>query len=323
MSRPTDTASIVSRARQGDLGALTVLGKRLLVGDGVNPAPVQGVEMLREASLRGHAEAAVMLSVCAAWGVGQSRDISGALDHLRHAAERGERSAQRQLQLLAREVSNDWARLRRIIDVTSWTASPAARQVVDRPRIIVIEGFASAEECDWLIERGQPALKRALVYREGATAREAESRTNSEASFTIFHADVVLNLLRDRMSAATGAASALFEVTKLLHYEPGQQFALHADFLQVSTPEMAQEVALRGQRAATLLVYLNEDFEGGETDFPRIGYRYKGRRGDALLFSNLDPAGEPDYDTVHAGLPPSSGEKWLLSQWIRTRPVVR
>jgi len=29
-------------------------------------------------------------------------------------------------------------------------------------------------------------------------------------------------------------------------------------------------------------------------------------------------------DTLHAGLPPLSGEKWLLSQWLRdrARPVV-
>jgi hypothetical protein len=39
------------------------------------------------------------------------------------------------------------------------------------------------------------------------------------------------------------------------------------------------------------------------------------------LFSNIDAAGAPDYDTVHAGLPPVCGEKWLFSQWIRTRAV--
>jgi hypothetical protein len=40
-----------------------------------------------------------------------------------------------------------------------------------------------------------------------------------------------------------------------------------------------------------------------------------------LLFDNIDPGGAPDHDTVHTGMPPTSGEKWVLSQWIRTRPV--
>ncbi|MBF8292745.1 MAG: hypothetical protein HW392_1572, partial [Steroidobacteraceae bacterium] len=48
---------------------------------------------------------------------------------------------------------------------------------------------------------------------------------------------------------------------------------------------------------------------------------HKGRRGDALVFANVDDSGAPDYQTVHAGLPPTSGVKWLLSQWVRDRTV--
>jgi hypothetical protein len=41
------------------------------------------------------------------------------------------------------------------------------------------------------------------------------------------------------------------------------------------------------------------------------------------LFNNVDADGAPDHDTVHAGTPPTSGEKWVLSQWVRTRPIGR
>jgi prolyl 4-hydroxylase len=68
-------------------------------------------------------------------------------------------------------------------------------------------------------------------------------------------------------------------------------------------------------------VYLNDDYEGGETEFPRIGLRFRGKRGDALMFDNVRPSGALDYDTLHAGLPPTRGEKWLFSQWVRSRPV--
>ena len=44
---------------------------------------------------------------------------------------------------------------------------------------------------------------------------------------------------------------------------------------------------------------------------------HRGGRGDALVFFNLDEAGQPDPRTLHAGLAPTRGEKWLLSQWIR------
>jgi prolyl 4-hydroxylase len=309
------------QARRGDSRALITLGKRLLVGEGAPLAPAEGVDLLRQADVRGDADAAALLAVCAAWGVGQSRDVNAALDCLERAAQRGGASAQRELQLLARDSGRDWSALRRRIDVASWTTAPALRVIFDRPRVIVIEQFATAPECEWLIQRGRPGLARAMVYRGASTPQTADTRTNTETSFTIFNADVMINLIRERMSSATRAATSFFEVTKLLHYEPGQQFALHGDFLQPNTPELVQEIQRRGQRAATFLTYLNDDFEGGETEFPRISYRFKGKRGDALLFSNTDRAGAPDYETVHAGLPPTSGEKWLLSQWIRSRPM--
>jgi hypothetical protein len=188
----------------------------------------------------------------------------------------------------------------------------------------VIDGFASSAECDWLIERGRHSLKRAMVYRKDAAGHGlVETRTNTEADFTVVNSDLVLSLVRDRMAAALGIATPFFEVTKLLHYEPGQHFALHADFIEPSTPALAREIEQHGQRVMTFLAYLNADYEGGETDFPRIGYRYKGGRGDALLFANVDASGAPDYNTVHAGLPPTSGVKWLLSQWVRGKQVVQ
>ena len=228
----------------------------------------------------------------------------------------------RELQLLARDASDDPASLRRKIDVGSLRSAPAARVVFEKPRIVVVEHFATVDECQWLIGRaGSGGLQRAKVYRSSSTAQVAETRTNREMSFTIFNADVVVSLIRDRIAAACGAAVTHFEIAKLLHYSPGEQFALHADFIEPKTPELARDLAARGQRAATFLIYLNDGYEGGATHFPRLDWQYRGARGDALLFSNVDAGGAPDYDTVHAGMPPTSGEKWVLSQWIRTRPV--
>ncbi|MEI9890695.1 MAG: hypothetical protein WDN45_08980 [Caulobacteraceae bacterium] len=53
-----------------------------------------------------------------------------------------------------------------------------------------------------------------------------------------------------------------------------------------------------GQRVATALVYLNDEaLEGGETDFPQLNLRHRGRKGDALVFFNVDASGRPDRRT--------------------------
>jgi hypothetical protein len=305
-----------------DVANLTTLGKRLLVGEGVPVSMDKALATLRDAVARGGGEAAALLSVCAAWGVGQPRNVEAALDHLTRAAQLGWEPASRELQLLARDSAPDPAALCRKIDLASWRSAPAANVRFEKPRIVTFERFATPEECQWLIARaGSGGLQRAKVYRSSSTAQVAETRTNREMSFTIFNADVALSLIRDRISAVAGDPTSHFEITKLLHYSPGEQFALHADFIEAKTPELARELASRGQRSATFLIYLNDGYEGGATQFPRLSWQYRGGRGDALLFSNVDTQGGPDYDTVHAGMPPTSGEKWVLSQWVRTRPV--
>jgi prolyl 4-hydroxylase len=305
-----------------DAASLTTLGKRLLVGEGMPASPDKAVVTLREAAARGSGEAAALLSICAAWGVGQARNVDAALDHLLRAAQLGWDVARRELELLARDSAADPAVLRSKVDLAAWRSGPAARVAFEKPRIVTIERFATAEECQWLIARAsRGGLQRAKVYRSSPTAQVAETRTNREMPFTIFNADVVLSLIRDRIAAVAGAPVSHFEIAKLLHYSPGEQFALHADFVEAKTPELARELAVRGQRSATFLIYLNEGYEGGATQFPRLNWQYRGNRGDALLFSNVDAAGAPDYDTIHAGMPPTVGEKWVLSQWIRARPV--
>ena len=315
-------ATLRERASGGDARALTSLGWRLLIGDRVRRSEQEGISCIEAAASRGDGEATAHLALFDAWGVMRPRNVGAALERLQRAAELGWVPSQRQLRFLAREDGNDWAALRSRIDIARWTTPPPVRVLSESPRIRVCEGFATPAECAWLIDLARGGLRRALNYRKDAAGHvAADTRTNTDSDYTIARADVVLNLLRDRLAAALGVAARHFEVAKLLHYEPGQQFSAHCDFQEPTTPALKQEVELHGQRVATALVYLNDDYEGGDTEFPRIGLRFRGACGDALMFDNVRPSGALDYDTLHAGLPPNSGEKWLFSQWVRDRPV--
>ena len=99
----------------------------------------------------------------------------------------------------------------------------------------------------------------------------------------------------------------LFEPTQLLHYSVGQQFKPHYDFFDPVNLAYRDDLARFGQRIATFLIYLNDDYEGGETSFPKIGLNFHANAGDALFFANVTREGTPDLMTLHAGLPPTSG----------------
>lgn len=293
----------------------------------------EGIEWTAAAAAEGSGEAARLLAILAASGVGMPHDLGVALRHLQQAAEHGCRPAQAELAALvgnwrlAREIVAGKAlregmpgRLRAAVDLAAWQRLPEGEVFSEAPRIAVVRGFMSTQICDWLIRLGAPHLRQAEVFdTTSGDPSEYVGRSNRSAVLTFAHADVVLLFVRSRIAALANVAVKDLEPSQVLHYEVGQEFRLHHDFFDVSLPAFAREVAERGQRALTVLVYLNDGYEGGHTAFPHLGRSFKGRQGDALVFWNVGDDGAPDWRTLHVGTAPTRGEKWLFSQWIRIR----
>jgi hypothetical protein len=186
-------------------------------------------------------------------------------------------------------------------------------------RLATVGRFLPPEVCAWLIERSRGRLAAAPSYGAEGPVQAREERDNSAFSFLAGDLDLATVLVRTKIASSLMVAMAQLEPSQVLHYAPGERFVPHFDFLDPEQPGHAETLERRGQRIMTFLVYLNEGYEGGETDFPRLGVRVKGKTGDALMFPNLDAEDRPDRSMLHAGLAPTSGEKWLLSQWVRDR----
>jgi hypothetical protein len=280
----------------------------------------------------GDADAAHCAAMLAGEGYGLPQDWRAALDYLQRAAELGSSLARAELIALTKDSAlalaaaegrapqDVWRNLRMAVDIATWLAVPPARMLSEAPRVGVIEGFISEPLCDWLVARAQPDIARAhTIDKAGGGAKEDDLRTNSAMNFNLWFSDLMLLITRARIAGALGRAAGDLEATAVLHYGSGQQYGRHFDFLDPALPGYGREVEARGQRVATFLIYLNDDFEGGETEFPLVPLHYKGGKGDALFFWNVDEANAPERRALHAGLPPSRGEKWLLSQWVRDR----
>ena len=272
----------------------------------------------------GDAEAHALMAVLRGAGVGAPQDWGAALDHLRAAASAGLAAAQAQLTLLGQGgASGDWPALRAAIRLEDWTA-PCRKQVLSvAPRIVTIDAFLSQPICNWLVARSQGRTRQAKVYdADAGAASGGAGRSNSAFEFGFLDVDLILLLVRARIAATIGFPVTAFEPTQVLHYETGQRFARHYDYLDPNLPGHAADIAQRGQRAITFLVYLNDAFGAGETHFPLAQVRHRCASGGALYFGNVDTTGAPDPRTLHEGVAPTRGEKWLLSQWIRNRAVV-
>ena len=65
------------------------------------------------------------------------------------------------------------------------------------------------------------------------------------------------------------------------------------------------------------MVYLRDVEEGGETIFPKLGETIMPKLGRAVVWCNIFSDGEVDVQTMHAGNPVVSGEKWIVTKWFR------
>lgn len=329
---------LASAAQRGDAEATTRLAKRIIVGDRAPRLQREGIGLLRDAVKMGGAEAAARLAVIHAAGVFATPDWHGALRLSMLAAERGWAPARAQLEVLESmiglRVAAPPAEPTRGEPAVRPTASlleeqnlrellrPAPGALVhDSPRICRFSSFVSEPVCDWLIERARGKLERARVYDAyEKTDIVDESRTNSCAIFNAMEADLVQMMVQARMSVACGQPMAHMEASTVLHYAPGETIGNHYDFVDPAHSGYDEEIRRFGNRVVTFLVYLNAGYDGGETVFPRINVSHSGERGEGLYFVNTHADGRPNVDTLHSGRPPTRGEKWVVSQFVRDRP---
>ena len=317
--------ALARATRLGDIEAATRLGKRLLVGLNAPFLPKEGIGFLVDAASQGGAEAPARLAVLAAAGIYLPQSLTEALKLLVAAAQRGWGPAQDQLRALApdRDPAAGWRALADSIDLAFWRDAPAKQSLSRSPEICAFRGLIPEPVCDWLIERSSGRLNRALVY-DAASGKDyaSEIRTNSWAQFDLMASELIHLLVQLRMEAACGLPLHCMEATAILHYSVGEQISSHYDFVDPQLTDYELELAKNGQRVLTFLIYLNDDYEGGETEFPRLGLTHKGTKGEGLYLVNAHENGEPDTRTLHAGRPPTRGEKWVVSQFVRNRRVV-
>ena len=273
---------------------------------------------MRAAADKGDAEAMYICALLAAQDTRLADRWHVARQILERSAAAGFELARSELAYREESPSDD--------DVDCWTAPRNGSKLLitavsESPRIEKIENFADPLACDWLIERARSRIGPAEVYDPGTGKGKLEKvRSNKAAMFNIVESNLVLLAIREQVTRIVNLPLASLEPSSVLHYDVGEQFEPHFDFLDADVPTYAREIASSGQRVATFLLYLNDDYEDGDTDFPDISLSFKGRKGDALLFWSVAPTGAPDLRTRHAGRPPTRGEKWVLSQWLRHRP---
>jgi prolyl 4-hydroxylase len=245
-------------------------------------------------------------AVDAAYGWKRDRDWNDAVRLLGDAASVGEPDAARQYELITQT------------DIDTLLSPPSPQSQSNLIQVGICRGFAPPGFSEWLIDKAAPRLSAATAKG----SEDSEVRTARAAAFGPRDRDLVVAVLQERAARLTGVPIEFHEPPNALSYEAGQQFKEHVDYIDPRVPEFRNELEYLGQRTITFVTYLNEDFDGAETEFPRANLKLRGRTGDSIVFLNVHQDGQPNYDTLHCAPPPTRGRKWVLSQWIRNKPFL-
>jgi hypothetical protein len=287
--------------------------------------------LLDASARRGDAAAVYALACCYAGGIGGAPEPAFAVAMSRSEAARSQYLGQRLDQSLREQSSPssvagppalniDWLLLEQALPHFAGDIPlPTAETLHEAPLIRRLPGVIHPLVLDAVINLAAPLVRRSqIVDARTGEVRADPMRTSSHVTLGPRQHDHVLEALERCISRVSGVPALNGEFLQILRYHPGEEFRPHVDYFNNSGVGAYQSLTDGGQRAQTVLMYLNDDYTGGSTYFPELRLDIKGRRGDILHFHNLGADGLGHRDTLHAGIPVAAGEKWLLSQWIRS-----
>ncbi len=302
-------------------------------------APHEAVPLMQAAAEDGHPLAQLAVAEWLATGSRLPRNMAGALELARAAAESGLPPAMQLYACLLRwadpdgeaESANNWTR--RAADAGEPSAQaevalwphfnaplPVPETLNDAPLIQTFPGFLPPAVCRHVANMARPQVRPAQVFdpQTGQTQPHPVRRAhNMNFGPTLY--DSVIAWVNRRIALASSTLTSQGEPLAVLAYGPGGEYRPHSDCLPTNAARPEDRLAESGQRIKTFLIALNTGYTGGETAFPALNLAWRGQPGDALLFINVAADTTPAPLARHAGQPVSQGEKWLASRWIRER----
>jgi len=181
--------------------------------------------------------------------------------------------------------------------------------------LYLIQNFLTTEECHNIIQAAKGHYTPSTITTQ-KTEKDLYFRTSSTCHYNALGAQGknVLDQIDQKICNKMQLSNKSSEFIQIQHYVEGNEFKLHHDFFDVQS---SREMKNQGNRTWTFMVFLNNVEKGGETFFEKINVKFQPKQGMALVWNNLHINGSPNYNTLHAGLPILTGEKYIITKWFR------
>ncbi|XP_051167902.1 prolyl 4-hydroxylase subunit alpha-1-like [Leptopilina boulardi] len=177
------------------------------------------------------------------------------------------------------------------------------------PRVVMFHDVISEEEIDTMKDMSKHMLQGSEV--EGVNGSYSSQVRISETTWLIDDDHKHVKNVNRRVEDMTNLALDSAEVLQITRYQVGGKYDVHYDF------DIEHKMPLEiGDRIATLMFYLSDVSEGGNTIFIDLNITISPKKGNAIFWYNLRKNGDFNLLTAHSGCPVIAGTKWVANKWL-------
>ena len=173
-------------------------------------------------------------------------------------------------------------------------------------RPLRLEKFFTKRDCEGLIDSTNGYHQSRTISKDNRIVVDPMTRKSKTRFVSVSDSashERVIREMNKYMLDSFGVYKSTVQITK---YEKTDFFKIHSDALtDDQMPDFGE------QRLWTALLYLNDDFKGGQTYFPKIPEIIYPRQGDVIIWPNVDENMKIIQDFDHKSLTVVNGTKYV------------
>lgn len=187
------------------------------------------------------------------------------------------------------------------------------------PGLLIIEQFLKPQLCrrwrrDFMDQPTTAATVNQVDPKTGRTAKVVDDQRVTEAvPLERVKTEVVKQVslaYRDAVTPFFNAQLDTFSAPSVLKYLPGGKYDAHAD--SEHWDHAGEQWVKSMDRDYSLLLYINDDYEGGALYFPNFDIRIQPKSGMLVAFPS-------DHRYLHTAEPLQSGERFVVVSWANDK----
>jgi predicted 2-oxoglutarate/Fe(II)-dependent dioxygenase YbiX len=190
-----------------------------------------------------------------------------------------------------------------------WDGDPMALPYFDpiqgHPKIVGIRRLLTPNQCRTLCEAAAriPPRRDDIAFWD-SRVQTLDQLPDDEREVRALMQQTRLQIQLELIGVLRPPSRLYGDTCQLVRWDPGQGLEPHADNLEPDGSANATP-----HRACSAVVYLNDDYEGGETFFPGLGFRVKPEPGLAIAFGS-------GLGHIHGVTPIIRGQRYMMATWF-------